>query len=299
MQAALADATQASTLRPSWPKAHTRLGAARLASGDAAGARDAYAAAAALDPASAAAREGLASASEALAAEGSKAAADAAFKAGDFGAAESGYAAALRGITAGTEAAAVLHSNRSASLARLGRWPEALTAAREALRLRPSWPRAWARVAAALHGGGDAEAAYALAADGLRGACAGSAEVRTARDSALEAFVAGATTACAARLRRFTDAPVDIPRAACGRVFCTSDVHVDQHGNHAWCKAVSDTAFQRDTLLVAGDMGDTLNALKIGLRCLKSKFKRVIFTPGNHVRASIALVMAITALLAC
>lgn len=297
MQAALADAMQASTLRPTWPKAHTRLGAARLASGDAAGARDAYAQAAALDPASAAAQEGLASAAEALAAEGTKAAADAAFKAGDFSAAEAGYAAALRGITAGTEAAAVLHSNHSASLARLGRWTEALTAAREAKQLRPSWPRAWARVAAALHGGGDAEAAYALAAEGLRTTCAGSAELRAARDGALDAFASGATTACAARLRRFTDAPAGVPRAASGRVFCTSDVHADQHGNDAWCKAVSATAFQRDTLLVAGDMGDTLNALKIGLRCLKTKFKRVVFTPGNHVRASIDL--SCCTLLAC
>ena len=280
-QAALDDASQAVRLRPSWPKAHTRLGAARLAGGDAAGARDAYAAAAKLDPASQAAREGLAAADEALAAEGAKATADALFKAGDFAAAEASYAAALRGTVSGDEAAAVLHSNRSAALARLGCWADALAAARAAKQLRPTWPRAWARVVAALHGGGDAEKAYELAAEGLRGACAGNAELRAARDAALEAFVAGGTTACAARMRRFADAPGG-PRASCGRVFCTSDVHVDQHGNIAWAQGISSTAYQSDTLVVAGDMGDTLNALRLGLRAFKSKFRRVVFTPGNH-----------------
>jgi hypothetical protein len=29
-------------------------------------------------------------------------------------------------------------------------------------------------------------------------------------------------------------------------------------------------------------MGDTLNALRHGLRAFKSKFRRVVFTPGNH-----------------
>ena len=56
----------------------------------------------------------------------------------------------------------------------------------------------------------------------------------------------------------------------------------DQHGNIAWCREMSATAFQRDVLLVAGDVGDTMNAVKQGLRELKAKFRRVLFTPGNH-----------------
>ncbi len=269
-------------LRPVWAKAHSRLGAARLASGDAAGARSAFETALRLgaDAATAdAARDGLARCAAASSAGDAKATADAAFRTGDFAAAEAGYASALAAAPHAADAA-VLHSNRSAALAKLARWPEALAAARAAIAGRRDWPRAHSRAAAALHGGGDAEAAYALAADALRAPCAGARELLDARDAALAAICAGATTACAARAARF--ALHAAKRRDAVRVFATSDLHVDQHGNIGWCDAIHATAYQNDVLIVAGDVGDTLNALRHGLRALKSKFGRVFFTPGNH-----------------
>ena len=40
---------------------------------------------------------------------------------------------------------------------------------------------------------------------------------------------------------------------------------------------MDDREFQNDVLIVAGDCGDTMNAIKQGLRALKSKFRRVFF----------------------
>ena len=37
-----------------------------------------------------------------------------------------------------------------------------------------------------------------------------------------------------------------------------------------------------DVVLVAGDVGDTMNALTVAMRELKSRFRRVFLTPGNH-----------------
>lgn len=34
--------------------------------------------------------------------------------------------------------------------------------------------------------------------------------------------------------------------------------------------------------LPAGDLGDTLGAVRLALQLLRPKFKRVVFVPGNH-----------------
>uniref|UniRef100_A0A8R7TKV3 STI1 domain-containing protein n=1 Tax=Triticum urartu TaxID=4572 RepID=A0A8R7TKV3_TRIUA len=59
---ALADAERTVALRPDWAKGYSRLGAARLGSGDAAGAVEAYEKGLALDPSNAALKDGLAQA---------------------------------------------------------------------------------------------------------------------------------------------------------------------------------------------------------------------------------------------
>jgi len=46
------------------------------------------------------------------------------------------------------------------------------------------------------------------------------------------------------------------------RVFVCSDIHVDQHGNISWCQNMNASEFINDVLLVAGDCGDTMNAIK-------------------------------------
>merc|ERR1719281_766715 len=83
------------------------------------------------------------------------------------------------------------------------------------------------------------------------------------------------------RIQKFS---MDANRArnAC-RIFAISDVHID-HGPSvlAWAEGISATEFKNDILLVAGDLGDTFNAVKRGLMTFKKRFRRVFYVPGNH-----------------
>ena len=73
---------------------------------------------------------------------------------------DAAYRNALAG-SAEAEAAAALHSNRSACYAAQSRFTEARADGERAVELRPSWARAHSRVGAALHGSGDLEGALA------------------------------------------------------------------------------------------------------------------------------------------
>ena len=66
------------------------------------------------------------------------------------------------------------------------------------------------------------------------------------------------------------------------RLFLVSDVHVDAPENQRWIDQLSETAYQRDALILAGDVSEELALIKVTLRILASKFARVYFTPGNH-----------------
>jgi len=83
------------------------------------------------------------------------------------------------------------------------------------------------------------------------------------------------------RAQRFAE-DAHRPRGFC-RIFAISDVHID-HGNSvmSWANGISNTEFKNDILLVAGDVGDTFNSVKIGLSIFKRKFRRVFYVPGNH-----------------
>jgi predicted phosphodiesterase len=66
------------------------------------------------------------------------------------------------------------------------------------------------------------------------------------------------------------------------RVFATSDLHTDYKENFLWLKELSDTAYRDDTLIVAGDVSDRLGIIRETLLFLRSKFRNLLFTPGNH-----------------
>jgi hypothetical protein len=66
------------------------------------------------------------------------------------------------------------------------------------------------------------------------------------------------------------------------RVFATSDLHTDYKENFLWLTQLSDTAYRDDTLIVAGDISDRLEIIRETLLLLRSKFRHVLFTPGNH-----------------
>jgi Icc-related predicted phosphoesterase len=66
------------------------------------------------------------------------------------------------------------------------------------------------------------------------------------------------------------------------RVLAVSDLHVDYEQNMAWCSQLCDAEYRNDVLVVAGDISHKLDLLEKCLNTLKSKFKQVFFSPGNH-----------------
>ena len=66
------------------------------------------------------------------------------------------------------------------------------------------------------------------------------------------------------------------------RVFATSDLHTDYKENFLWLRQLSDTAYRDDALIVAGDISDRLDVIRETLLLLRSKFRHILFTPGNH-----------------
>lgn len=66
------------------------------------------------------------------------------------------------------------------------------------------------------------------------------------------------------------------------RVLTFSDLHVDYPENLSLVFSLSNSEFVQDTLIVAGDVSDSLDRLKLCLEALTKKFHKVCFVPGNH-----------------
>jgi hypothetical protein len=66
------------------------------------------------------------------------------------------------------------------------------------------------------------------------------------------------------------------------RLFATSDLHTDYKENFRWLQELSDTDYREDALIVAGDISDRLEIIRETLLLLRSKFRHLLFTPGNH-----------------
>jgi hypothetical protein len=53
-------------------------------------------------------------------------------------------------------------------------------------------------------------------------------------------------------------------RSGCGlRLYAVSDVHTDSEENRAWVAALDDVAYQRDAVLVAGDVSHQLHVVQV------------------------------------
>ena len=66
------------------------------------------------------------------------------------------------------------------------------------------------------------------------------------------------------------------------RVFAVSDIHADYPQNAAWLSSLSRQDYQRDLLILAGDVSDSLLLLGRTLTGLAERFAKVIYVPGNH-----------------
>jgi hypothetical protein len=66
------------------------------------------------------------------------------------------------------------------------------------------------------------------------------------------------------------------------RIFVTSDLHADFKENWRLLQQLSAVSYQDDTIIVAGDIADRLEVIERTLLLLRSTFRHVFYTPGNH-----------------
>jgi len=66
------------------------------------------------------------------------------------------------------------------------------------------------------------------------------------------------------------------------RVFALSDIHIDYDVNAKWIANLSNAEYLDDALILAGDVTDSRRLLEWCLSALAKRFKKVLFTPGNH-----------------
>ena len=66
------------------------------------------------------------------------------------------------------------------------------------------------------------------------------------------------------------------------RIFAISDLHADYQVNRAWIDALSRHDYRDDVLILAGDIADSIDTLGRCLDALASRFRHLLFVPGNH-----------------
>ena len=275
---ALEDGRMALRHRPGWARASSRIGAALIALHQYDEAKACYELALQSDPGSSELQTGLTdvlgrlgkSSGGSAAAAAAKQRGNDAFKAGQMEEAYAAYSEALRAAPADE----TLYSNRSAVLAKLERFNEALADGKRAVSLQPQWSKGYSRAGLAALKGGDEEAAYWFYSNGLKRE-ASNAELLRGRDSTLHALRSLHTARSKRRLERFHR---DAKRPP-ARVFAVSDVHFDHPGAKEWGQSLSKTAYKDDAIILAGDIGDTFMAVKLALRAFKAAFRRVFYVP--------------------
>lgn len=294
----LKEALSAVRLRPNWAKGHSRAGLAHLNLGKNSESQASYIQAVKNDPTNDGYLAGLRQATERIAqkfsnsdrtaeADKIKANGNSALKSGDLPLAIAYYTMALAMISLSANGnqdlqqnLAIYCSNRSAAFAQLKQWSFALGDAEAAKKASPNWFKAYLRTGVAYLGQSHAELAYKtfLQAADLQG---GFQEAMREAAAALWQIPQLESPLMRKRIQRFS-VDASKPRTS-ARIFAISDVHID-HGASVlqWAENISSTEFKNDILLVAGDLGDTFNAVKRGLMLFKRKFHRVFYVPGNH-----------------
>lgn len=66
------------------------------------------------------------------------------------------------------------------------------------------------------------------------------------------------------------------------RVYAISDLHTDYEANMEFVKSLSSSLYLPHTLIVAGDVANTLDTFTTTMRILSEKFQHVFFVAGNH-----------------
>lgn len=66
------------------------------------------------------------------------------------------------------------------------------------------------------------------------------------------------------------------------RIFTVSDIHIDYTENKKWLYDLSNNDYKEDLLILAGDISSRMQSIIKSFVTLKSRFKEVLFIPGNH-----------------
>lgn len=66
------------------------------------------------------------------------------------------------------------------------------------------------------------------------------------------------------------------------RIFAISDLHTDFKENWQLIEQIPASLYRDDVLIVAGDIADHIEVIRRTLSLLRSRFKMVLYTPGNH-----------------
>jgi len=286
--AALQDAKHAAKLRPKWAKPWSRIGLAATKLG-LAEALQAYRRAVEFEPTDEHVRS-LAEVARRSAGQGEEAAhaskeeGNVSMRSKEWGSAVAAYTIGLARLPpeGGEDGVvflrAVLLGNRSAAFSQLRRWASAVADGEAAVACKSDFCRARCRLGVALLGAQRCEEAYTQFAKVLKEEDDNAIARRGRQECLSEMILWRSVRAKARQSRRFCD--MERPRGF--RILAISDVHFDHKQNEEWAHSIDDAAFQEDVLIVAGNVADTKVAVIRGLTTLKSKFRRVFYTVGNH-----------------
>jgi len=175
---------------------------------------------------------------------------------------------------------AVLYMNRSMAFTWLRYWPSAVADARKAVEAKADFSKARSQLGVALLGNREHEQAYLAFAQALYMDQNGKSAEKGRKACLLE-LQFWRSRASRTRLHKRWSLDLQKPRGS-ARVFAISDIHFANRGVQDWAHAIDDFAFLDDTLIVAGNLAESLGAIVRGLTTLKSKFRRVFYTVGNR-----------------
>ncbi|CAE7946407.1 dnaJ [Symbiodinium sp. KB8] len=300
--AAVAHARKAAALAPRWARAWSRLGQAAWELGDKfrAEAAQAYAKSVEMDPLPSTVQALQSSVSQLQgpnpdASHAAKEKGNEAIRSGQIGLGIALYTQGIAQLPAPTSEdrsnsdskpdehallRGVLFTNRSAAFSRVRSWDAAVKDAKEAVAAQPGLSSAHSQLGVALLGSGFHQEAYVQFARGFQLDSEHKPSIK-GRNTCLKEMVAWKSASATARYQNRFWLDLRRPKGST-RIFAISDLHFDQKCNEDWAHAIDDIAFLDDVLIVAGNVADTKVGMARALTTLKSKFRRVFYTVGNH-----------------
>eukprot|EP00931_Biecheleriopsis_adriatica_P061450 TRINITY_DN3694_c0_g1_i1.p1 TRINITY_DN3694_c0_g1~~TRINITY_DN3694_c0_g1_i1.p1 ORF type:complete len:1450 (+),score=323.95 TRINITY_DN3694_c0_g1_i1:32-4381(+) len=288
--AALQDGRRATSLRPDWARAWSRVGAA--APRGSSEAVEAWRRAVELEPSGEHVKgleEACRNFNQAGSAHSSKERGNEALRVQEFSKAVAHFTEAIAAIPVQNSSGgskdeysllrSILFSNRSCAFLRLRHWNAAVSDAEKSVAEGQSYPKGYCRLGVALLACQEHERAYAIFAAALK-LDERSHAASKGRQACLQLLPRWASPTSRRRQLRFSR---DLYRPlGTSKVFVVPELFFDRGSNEAWAHGIHNTKFLDDILILPGNVANSLRALERALKTLKNKFRRVFFIPGNQ-----------------